>query len=202
MAKNGFLRVLASGKLPLLLLLVLATTTPTSNASTTTVAAMSEQAASTSLSPADDDDTTTATACLTEATACEDDATCLSCHTEISTSSTDFRECGEAIGLDDVESSTATCSDYIASMCCVEEASELECLENDAFAAFWACSLESVGCGEEIVACDGVGGVETEESASNGAPAATTTATASTGHASTAFVLSSVSGMFLGLLLL
>lgn len=162
---TGFLGGVASGTI-----ILLAVTTGTSEAHTTTVAAMSE-AASTSFNTTDDDGVTV---CPTKVAACFDDTTCLNCNSELSTSSTDFRECGANIGLDDVESSTATCSDYIASMYCVEETSELECLENDVFVVYWACALEYVGCGDKDVACDcggdaSDGSVDTAESASNGA---------------------------------
>ena len=140
---SGFARVLAPG---VLLVISMTTTTILHPAGTTTATASS--------TTRDDDDV--AEACRTPVADCRADETCLTCLEEASSSSTpEILSCYEETGVADVESSTASCADYKGAVCCLDEVSELECLENDAFTEYWACFLELTGCSDVTVTCDG-----------------------------------------------
>lgn len=138
----GFIRVLAPG---MLLLFATTITTLLNPSGTITVTASS--------TPTDDDDA--AEACPTQVTNCRVDGMCFACMEDASSSrSSKILSCYKMAGVDDVESSTATCADIMGAVCCLDEVSQFECLANDAYAEYWACYLELFGCSEVIITCD------------------------------------------------
>lgn len=95
----------------------------------------------------------------------------------------------------------ATCAYHTANFCCIEDASEFESIENDAFMAYWWCFLDIVDCPVQEITCagntdadsavaadddaeDGEVDVDSTERSSNNA--AFTASTANAGPASTA----------------
>lgn len=96
--------------------------------------------------------------------------------------------CFEAASLDEIESSTASCADFMARIRCSDDVSEFVCLENDPFVVYWLCFLEFSYFSEEDITCDyddnGDGrGVDSAQGACNGGAT-----TASIGYASNAVV--------------
>lgn len=138
---TGSLKVLASSEV--MLLLYLATTS-------TTLVPVGGLDTSATGTPTDD----AIEACMVEVTNCEKVDTCYSCMRADTTSASEALACFEAAGLDEVESSTATCEHLVAGVCCFDLVSEFECLENDQFVEYWTCFLEVKGCSEEEFTCD------------------------------------------------
>ena len=71
-----------------------------------------------------------------------------------STSSTEALACFEAAGIDEIKSSTASCSPIASAVCCFDQVSEFECIENEHFVNYWTCFLEAKGCSGEDLTCD------------------------------------------------
>lgn len=85
--------------------------------------------------------------------ACGSDETCTSCFTP-EASSSEYKTCITAAESDDVELSTRICLVFLAMPCCLDEASENECLENDLFLTYWLCRLGNA-CSIDEITCDG-----------------------------------------------
>ena len=134
---KGFLRILASTGA----VLVIVTTTTLAHrgrASTTTAG-----------------DGTDADGCQTESSACSLDATCSSCNLIAFASSSEYEECIDV----DVSAtgggggSSAECDGFMAGPCCVDEVSDLECLESEIFLDFTLCTIASLGCSADEITC-------------------------------------------------
>ena len=111
------------------------------------------------LSGATSSSTTFFQTCLTEVTACRNDATCTSCSVVDEASSATFTEaCVDGLTLDGVESSTELCFGLMATICCLDEASAFACIANDNFVDLWLCKLNAEGCSVDEIACDEDGG--------------------------------------------
>lgn len=85
--------------------------------------------------------------------ACGGDETCISCFAP-ETSSSEYKTCLMAAESDDGGLSMQICSLFVAMPCCLDEASENECLDNDLFRTYWLCRLEN-GCSIDDITCDG-----------------------------------------------
>lgn len=97
-----------------------------------------------------------AVACGTELIACQDDPTCVTGCLQDGDLDTDTQECFEALGFVSSTSSTsATCDDAVSSACCLDSASEDDCLENDAFVDYWLCVVGTLGCSNDEIDCNG-----------------------------------------------
>lgn len=152
MMATGFLRVCSSG---MLLLLLATTATLVQRAGAQTSATVAPVAA-----------------CTAEYAACIAEETCNDCITP-SFTSTAFLECSDSGFFDN----NADCDSNTQTACCLDDVSEFDCMENEAFSRHVSCYLDSVGCGTAF-SCDGA-------EVSSGADA-----TANLGYASTLIALS------------
>lgn len=148
----------------------------------------------------EDDDGDSAEVCNAEQVACASEETCWSC-LSAGSSSAAFASCGGEL----VDAAAATsaeaeeiCADNVAVGCCLDELSEFECLENDAFVVTALCFLEASGCPADGIECVDTGDEDEDEDedstdvASDGATSAT-----SLGNASTSVVAFSCAFMVL-----
>ena len=174
MTTAGFVRVLASG-VPLFLATTITTTTLVQPAG-----AFSSELTNAPVTGFATDDTDAT--CSTELTACVADATCTICHTGGSNSAaTDKCQL-----FNPATTSSLGCDFMLDSACCLDDVSDFECLDNEAFVAFQICFIEQYGCSVDEITCDG------DESTN-----ATDRATSNLGATLTAVALSSA---FIGLL--
>ena len=137
MTVSAFRHVFSSG---VLLLLAMATTT---------LVVQRVDGATTLLS------TASTSECATEVEACSADVTCANCILTFLDSSQEISDCLIELGHDEIESSTATCSDNMEVYCCFDEVAEEECLENDEFVEYSLCQLGTVGCTDDEITCSG-----------------------------------------------
>lgn len=169
---TGFSRVLASG---MMLFLALTATTlvqragaSTSVTSSTTDSTSTEApATSTSSTDApvtstsstdapvttdtgdDTDDETASVACAAEINACIADTTCNSCYYTESDAADDCKTVSLFSGGAD------SCEFNLDEACCLDDLSELECLDSDVYVAFYMCFLDNYGCILDEITCDG-----------------------------------------------
>lgn len=94
--------------------------------------------------------------CKTEYLDCSTDDTCAECSFFTEASSPAFDACIDDVTADGAASSTAACFGFQAGICCLEEASDKACLQNDRFVEYWLCFLESAGCSEDELTCDDI----------------------------------------------
>ena len=99
--------------------------------------------------PATDGDT--GDACLDERAACTADATCINCFAAGSSSAAEL-ECREINAL---ITSEEDCAANLDTICCLDAASEFECLDNEAYVGLAMCDLEDYGCLVDEITCDG-----------------------------------------------
>lgn len=136
----------------------------------------------------EDDDGDSADVCTAEEVACASEETCLSCLTAGSSSAA-FASCGELVDATDAATSAEAeeiCADNVELGCCLDEISEFECLENDAFVVAALCFLEAAGCPADEIECLDTEDEDEDEAgdstdvASDGATAASSLGNAST----------------------
>lgn len=130
----GSLQMFWSGSI--LLLLAMATLGQRAGAQTSDTDVTATSAPSTAASVA---------ICTPEVAACFSDDTCQSCLSAGSDSAA-YDEC-TAIA-------DSSCDGSMDAACCLDDLSDFDCLENEAFMGFVACTLEDRGCSTEF-ACDG-----------------------------------------------
>lgn len=171
---RGLLRVLAPSAMLLL--------------TTTTIATLLQPAGGASSSGAE-----LFEQCSTEYLACSTDETCAECSLLPETSSPAFDACIDDVTADGAASSTAACFGFQAGICCLEEASDKSCLQNDQFVEYWLCFLESAGCSDDELTCDDIAD-------SGGSVVPSSNAAATLIHASTVGLASALLTHFLPLL--
>lgn len=89
--------------------------------------------------------------CTPNDVACAADATCTSCVTAGSDSAAEL-ECRQFSLL---TSTAEGCDANLDYACCLDDLSEFECLDNDAFMALFICSLGEYNCVVDEITCDG-----------------------------------------------
>lgn len=164
---TGLLRALASGAL-----LLAATTTPSTLASTGDL-------------PTTDD---SIDSCVDEIDACQADDECLAC-IDADSASADQDTCADAwIAEVDAESmSESICAGLVGTLCCSAIGFGTDCLDNQAFVEWVACSVGD--CAEDDTVCDEVlGGEGTTASDGDTSTVGTAAATLAVGGASTALI--------------
>lgn len=78
--------------------------------------------------------------------------------------------------MDGFDSSTAFCSAFMSAACCLDRASEWECVKNDNFIKLWLCSMEASGCSFDERTCG-------EESSTSGSSRESTSSVSHPLHA-------------------
>lgn len=113
-------------------------------------------------------------ACGAEIAACQGDETCTSCSSVPEGSRAEFGRCSDAATADAPDSSSNYCLSNVADVCCLNDISEKECLENDQFVNYSMCKLDADGCLLNELACghDWVKESVSVSSSSSGIPAA------------------------------
>lgn len=147
----GLLRLLATSGVFLLPATVFTSSVPRAGASSTAPAPAA----------AESNDDTTTDICPAELLACDEDPTCFACISVTETSSTEFWECEAAAAASSASSSPATdeaCAEGRQAMCCINEASEFDCMANGVYLDYVTCLLAETGCSIEDVSCPGEGG--------------------------------------------
>lgn len=144
MTTAGFLRILSSA-VPLLL----AITTTTTTTLVQLAGAFSSDLTNAPVTGYTTDGTDAM--CFTEQTACAADATCTTCHSGGSNSAA----VDECLMFNTVTTSSRGCDFRLDSACCMDDVSDFECLDNEAFVALEICFLEEHGCAVDEITCDG-----------------------------------------------
>lgn len=146
----GLLRLLATSAVFLLSATVFTSSVPRAGAISTAPAPAAES----------NDDTTT-DLCPAELLACDEDATCFACISVTETSSTEFWECEAAAAASSASSASSSpatdeaCAEGRQAMCCINEASEFDCMANGVYLDYVTCLLAETGCSIEDVSCLG-----------------------------------------------
>lgn len=89
-------------------------------------------------------------ACGEESFACSSDAACSSCQEQDPDGSSAI-----PCGFNPLVTDEDDCDTNFDFACCLDDLSELECLENEAFAALWLCNVDRVGCSADEITCEG-----------------------------------------------
>lgn len=121
-----------------------------STTTTTTVfmSSMRRAGASSAAAAATANDDTATDLCPAELLACDEDPTCSGCISVTETSSTEFWEC-------DTAEPNEVCAEGWRAMCCIDEASEFDCMGNGVYLEYVTCLLVESGCSIEDVSCPG-----------------------------------------------
>lgn len=127
---------------------LLALTVPLLFASTTTLVQFAEGASS--------DSNSYTTECATEIIACQEDDTCFNgCFAADEDGTVETHACIDALGVVSNGSfASASCDDVMTAGCCLDEVSDGECLENEAFVDYWLCFAGTMDCLADEITCD------------------------------------------------
>lgn len=87
--------------------------------------------------------------CATEYVVCGTNDECMECSLIRESASSAFDACTDNVTTDGAESSTAACFGLMAGVCCLENPSDIECLQNNFLVEHWLCFLDSLVCPED-----------------------------------------------------
>lgn len=144
--KGGFVHVFASG----VFMLLATTTTMVVNPAAAYSPELTDSSVTVETEPPATSEDNFFSSCGEEYFGCQEDAACSSCREQDPDDSS-----ATPCGFNPIITGEEDCATSLTFACCLDDLSDFECLDNEAFVELWMCVLDDIGCSADEITCDG-----------------------------------------------